>query len=298
MRASASTTVGTRVIDLTAPRRGRGIGALGMWVCLLALACGPERGRTPVVARVGEASLTVAELENRAAPGLNEDKAAAQRREFVDKWVEQQLVYQEAIDRGLDENARVRQLLDEARRDVLVASFLDREFAGSVDVSDAEVADYFAVHAEEFTRAEDEIRAQHILLLSPRDAQTLRQKLLQGETFEEAAREHSQDVSTKGAGGDLGYFGASDYPELWEACQNLTLNRLSKPVESNRGLHLVRVLDRQEAGSVKDIDQVRPAIVEALVRQRYRQRLEELVQRLKSEKSWEIDESQLHLDAQ
>ena len=286
------------MIHVATPGKGRWIGAFWVWTCLLALACAPERGMTPVVARVGEATLTVAELENRAAPGLTEDEAAAQRREFVDKWVEQQLVYQEALDRGLDENARVRQLLDEARRDVLVASFLDREFEGSVDISDAEIADYFAVHAQEFTRTEDEIRAQHILLNSLRDAQTLRQKMLQGETFEEAAREHSQDVSTKSAGGDLGYFGASDHPELWQACQNLTLNRLSKPVEFGRGLHLVRVLDRQEAGTVKDIEQVRPAIVEALVRQRYRQRLEELVQRLKSEKSWEIDESQLHLDAQ
>ena len=278
--------------------RGRS-GPIWVWPwVLLALACAPEHRTAPVVARVGDAILTVAELENRVAPGLTAGEAAAQRREFVDKWIQQQLVYHEALDQGLDKNARVQQLLDEARRDVLVASFLNRQFESSVEISPEEVADYLAVHAQEFTRAEDEIRAQHILLNSKRDAQALRQSILQGGNFEEAARDHSIDMSTKNVGGDLGYFTADDYPELWQACQKLPLNRLSSPVESSRGLHLLRVLDRQQTGSVKDLEQVRPAIVETLVRERYRQRLDELVARLKSERSWEIDESQLNLDAQ
>ncbi len=263
----------------------------GLW--LMSFACGPERHSTPVVARVGDAALTVAQVQNRVAPGLGPEETVAQRREFVDKWIQQQLVYQEALAQGLDEYARVQQLLDEARRDVLVASFLNREFEAQVEISEFEITDYFATHSQEFLRTEDEIRAQHVLLNSQRHANTLRQKLVQGDSFEDAALEHSLDQSSKGAGGDLGYFGAEDYPELWQACQNLTINRLSKPVESNRGLHLVRVLDRQEAGTVKDLEQVRREIVETLVHQHYRQQLDDLVQRLKSQTSWEFDEGQL-----
>ena len=263
---------------------------LGLW----SLACAAERPSTPVVARVGDATLTVAQVQNRVAPGLGPEESAAQKREFVDKWIEQQLVYQEALDRGLDKNARVQQLLDEARRDVLVASFLNREFEVQVDISEMEITDHYAAHPQEFVRTEDEVRAQHILLNSQRHAVALRQKLIQGDSFEDAALEFSLDLNTKGTGGDLGYFGADDYPELWQACQNLTVNRVSKPVDSNRGLHLMRVLDRQEAGTVKNLEQVRREIVETLVHQHYRLQLEDLVQRLKSEKSWEIDESQLH----
>ena len=263
----------------------------GLW--LMSFACGPERHSTPVVARVGDAALTVAQVQNRVAPGLGPEETVAQRREFVDKWIQQQLVYQEALAQGLDEYARVQQLLDEARRDVLVASFLNREFEAQVEISEFKITDYFATHSQEFLRTEDEIRAQHVLLNSQRHANTLRQKLVQGDSFEDAALEHSLDQSSKGAGGDLGYFGAEDYPELWQACQNLTINRLSKPVESNRGLHLVRVLDRQEAGTVKDLEQVRREIVETLVHQHYRQQLDDLVQRLKSQTSWEFDEGQL-----
>lgn len=278
--------------DFRLPRQ-LGAVAIAIGLGLLSVTCGKERHNTSVVARVGDATLTVEQVQNRVAPGLGEEETAAQRREFVDKWIEQQLVYQEALSQGLDENARVQQLLDEARQDVLVASFLNRQFETQVKISEFEITEYFTAHAHEFTRTEDEIRAQHILLNSQRHAVTLRQKLVQGDSFEDAALEHSLDQSSKNVGGDLGYFGVDDYPELWQACQNLTVNRVSKPVESDRGLHLVRVLDRQEAGTLKDLEQVRGEIVETLVTEHYKQRLDDLVSRLKAEISWEFDESQL-----
>ena len=278
--------------DFRLPRQ-LGAVAIAIGLGLLSVTCGKERHNTSVVARVGDATLTVEQVQNRVAPGLGEEETAAQRREFVDKWIEQQLVYQEALSQGLDENARVQQLLDEARQDVLVASFLNRQFETQVEISEFEITEYFTAHAHEFTRTEDEIRAQHILLNSQRHAVTLRQKLVQGDSFEDAALEHSLDQSSKNVGGDLGYFGVDDYPELWQACQNLTVNRVSKPVESDRGLHLVRVLDRQEAGTLKDLEQVRGEIVETLVTEHYKQRLDDLVSRLKAEISWEFDESQL-----
>jgi len=280
------------VRDFRLPRQ-LGAVAMSVGLGLLSVTCGKERHNTPVVARVGDATLTVEQVQNRVAPGSGEEETAAQRREFVDKWIEQQLVYQEALSQGLDENARVQQLLDEARQDVLVASFLNRQFETQVEVSEFEITEYFTAHAHEFTRTEDEIRAQHILLNSQRHAVALRQKLVQGDSFEDAALEHSLDQSSKNVGGDLGYFGADDYPELWQACQHLTVNRVSKPVESDRGLHLVRVLDRQEAGTVKDVEQVRGEIVETLVTEHYKQRLDDLVRRLKAEISWEFNESQL-----
>lgn len=278
--------------DFRLPRQ-LGAVAIAIGLGLLSVTCGKERHNTSVVARVGDATLTVEQVQNRVAPGSGEKETAAQRREFVDKWIEQQLVYQEALSQGLDENARVQQLLDEARQDVLVASFLNRQFETQVEISEFEITEYFTAHAHEFTRTEDEIRAQHILLNSQRHAVALRQKLVQGDSFEDAALEHSLDQSSKNVGGDLGYFGVDDYPELWQACQNLTVNRVSKPVESDRGLHLVHVLDRQEAGTLKDLEQVRGEIVETLVTEHYKQRLDDLVSRLKAEISWEFDESQL-----
>ncbi len=80
---------------------------------------------------------------------------------------------------------------------------------------------------------------------------------------------------------------------LWEACQNLALETISKPVETEHGYHIIRVLSRKEAGTVKELESVRSQIVEALVMDDYRKRLEELTLRLKSQSSWHIDAERL-----
>ena len=117
--------------------------------------------------------------------------------------------------------------------------------------------------------------------------------MLEGNSFGDAAREHSLDRKSAKRGGDLGYFSVDDDPILWEACQKLTIDKLSKPVPTERGFHLIRVLSRMQAGSVRGIEHVRPQIVEALVLEDYRRRLDELTERLKSANSWLIDEGQL-----
>ena len=98
---------------------------------------------------------------------------------------------------------------------------------------------------------------------------------------------------SKFSGGDLGYFSPEENPVLWDACHELVLNRLSKPVRTQYGYHIFEVLDRQEEGTVKDLEQVRPQIVEILVRSEHRQRLERFVEQLKSTKEWVVHQDRI-----
>ncbi|GAB4357711.1 MAG: peptidylprolyl isomerase [Immundisolibacter sp.] len=84
---------------------------------------------------------------------------------------------------------------------------------------------------------EDEARAR---------IESLRQRLLAGESFEELARTHSDDPTSAVKGGDLGWVSADDLvPAFAEAMQTLPENELSEPVRSNFGYHLIRVLGRR-----------------------------------------------------
>ena len=198
------------------------------------------------------------------------------------------------LSRYLDDNARIQSLIKQARRDLLVAALLDSEFENrDVDITDDAISTYYYNHQELFERAEDEVWAEHILLANPRDANAVRQEVLQGNSFGDAAREHSLDRESGKRNGDLGYFSVDDDPILWEACLKLTIGKLSRSVPTERGHHIIRVLSRMQAGSVREIEHVRPQIVESLVREDYRRRLDELTERLKSANSWLIDEGQL-----
>ena len=111
---------------------------------------------------------------------------------------------------------------------------------------------------------------------------------MQDDSFEEAAEEYSLDQETKMGGGDLGYFTADDLPELWETCRNLSPGTVSNPVQTERGFHLVRVLAHETAGSVMALEQVRSEILDNIVFEEHRRRLQDLVEMLKIRHSWEI----------
>ena len=262
--------------------------ALSISAVLLA-GCGPKRDASEVVARVGDVVLTETELADQLPNQFDEELAAVERRQFIEDWVGQELIYREALDLKVNEKAHVRRLIEQARRDLVVASFLDSVMGNRpVDVSDEAVADYYGDHQNDFRRTQAETRAQHILLATHGDADALRQKLLQGDSFEKAAEEFSLDQETKMAGGDLGHFTADDLPVLWQTCRNLSPGEVSDPVSTERGYHLLRVLAHEPAGSVMALEQVHSEIVNRIVFQEHRRRLDELVETLKTRRSWEI----------
>lgn len=263
-------------------------------VVALWLGCGRPRDGGPAVARVGDAVLTRADLESQIPDG--EVAAAGQRRQAVEDWVRQELLYQEAHAQHLDDDPRVRKILEQAGRDLVVAAFLDQTFEDrQLEVSPAEVERHYNTHASEFRRTDAEIRAQHILLGSRRDATALRQELLQGVRFEAKARELSLDRATTASGGDLGYFTADEQPELWAACANLEPGELSQIVATEQGFHILLLVDHQDPGSLRSLDEtvVREGILETLVREKHRARLDTLLDQLKTKHDWQIDETQL-----
>ncbi len=74
-----------------------------------------------------------------------------------------------------------------------------------------------------------------------------RQQITSGaKTFEELARQYSEDGSAQ-AGGDLGWTSPGSFvPEFEEAMDKLPIAGLSGPVRSRFGAHLIQVLDRRD----------------------------------------------------
>ena len=243
-----------------------------------------------IVARVGDAELTESELASQFAPGLDAELAKGEREQFIENWVRQELLYQEALTRGLHQQERLQTLLDQMRRDLLVAALLDAEFQDrELAFSDAAIRRYYDAHQADFQRLRPEIKARHILLTSQREANTRRQSLLQrGESFTEMARKYSHDAATRNEGGELGYFSEAENPVLWAACQDLPLKRISEPVPTEYGYHLIQILEHCEVGTVRDLTQVRSQIVEALVREHHQSQLDQLVAKLKNSTDWAI----------
>jgi len=124
----------------------------------------------------------------------------------------------------------------------------------AVSVTDREISAYYKDHAKQFERpARAQVRVVAIRktptaadTAAARDrALTLRQEILGGADFAEVARRESKDPGSAAQGGDLGTFGRGQMvPAFEEAVWSLPVNRVSEPVLTPFGYHLIQVQSR------------------------------------------------------
>lgn len=136
--------------------------------------------------------------------------------------------------------------------------------------SDATIEAYarqlFVTNSDKFERPA-QTRARHILLANSGPeamdkAKALLVQLRGGASFEETAKANSIDPGSAARGGDLGFFAAGQMVRPFEdAVTKLSkAGDLSEPVESQFGLHIIRLEERREKGK-STFDDVRPQLL-------------------------------------
>lgn len=77
-------------------------------------------------------------------------------------------------------------------------------------------------------------------------ADNIYQQLKSGKDFAHMAKQYSLDATSAIKGGDLGWVNSGDLvPEFEQAMDKLPLNRISKPIKSPYGWHIIEVLGRK-----------------------------------------------------
>ncbi|MDA3851642.1 MAG: peptidylprolyl isomerase [Spirochaetaceae bacterium] len=90
-----------------------------------------------------------------------------------------------------------------------------------------------------------EYRASHILVKDRGLAQQLVKRCKQGVDFSALAREFSTCPS-KSKGGDLGWFGPGKMvPRFEQACQRLSMGRISDVVQTQFGYHVIKLTGKR-----------------------------------------------------
>lgn len=94
--------------------------------------------------------------------------------------------------------------------------------------------------------AADQVHARHLLVSTREQADDLRSQIAAGEGFALLARQFTLDLTTRPAGGDLGWFprGVLLAPEVEQAAFALEPGEVSPAVESRFGFHLVETVER------------------------------------------------------
>ncbi len=150
--------------------------------------------------------------------------------------------------------------------------------AESIEISDDELQGYYETRADDLAR--EERRAAHILIEDGEDADqtmaTLQQKLADGASFADLAKEYSIDTVSAEEGGDLGYAGRGVYNEAFEeALFALEEGEVSEPVETSFGVHLIKLEDVRRS-DVPALSEIEGQLRSELARERAEERFAEI----------------------
>ncbi len=210
----------------------------------LAFGCGPHRGKP--AARVGPNVITeeiIAEQLDQIPPYARISfEGPDGQRKLLDKLIEQELLYLEALDLGLDRDPEVRRKLGQARRRVLIGECYSREVHTRAGIADDEVRKYYQDHRDEFL-VPSELELHQIAVAAEQDALEAVDRLRAGEAFADLAREISVDRESGERGGVVGLYGkgrALDLPErVTAAADTMPPDQVSDPIEAEGRYYLV-----------------------------------------------------------
>lgn len=160
-----------------------------------------------------------------------------------ERLVLEEILWQEAIARGMADDPAVRTKMNLMVRQVLATAVIEAETEKRTD--DAAVRTFYDGHPEMFR--EKQVHARHILVADEAKAKAILARAFSGEDFGALARENSQDPGSGPNGGDLGWFGKGQMvPEFETAAFGATLGTVVGPVKSQFGWHLIQVLEARE----------------------------------------------------
>lgn len=167
------------------------------------------------------------------------------------------------------------------------------EIISRVQVSDAEVRDFYMDHIKDFVPPQAVALSQIFIelptngdelarLAARKKAELVLQTLKKGEPFALVARDHSEDP-TSSRGGLLGRFARGEMlPDLEEAAFSMSEGEVRGPLATDRGLHFIKV-DRKWGDKPLPLEQIHDKVKQVLLNKRRNERYLEWMETLRGD---------------
>lgn len=187
----------------------------------------------------------------------------------VNELVNQELLYLDAIENKLDEEESFKLVLDRVKENVLKQYALNKLLL-DISATEEEIVKFYEGHKEYFKKPES-VRASHILVKEEEEINKILNEINEGLSFEDAASKYSICPS-KENGGDLGEFTKGQMvPEFEKVAFSIEEGKLSDPVKTQFGYHLIKVKYKKKA-SIGTLEEVRNQITQQIIRQKQQER--------------------------
>jgi len=232
---------------------------------IIALTSCSSRDKT--IANVGNSKITLGEFQDAYKPPMIPGDSAsvlAGKQELLDRMVEQKLLVNEAVSRGMDKDPKLAQDLEELKKNILLQELYKDEILKNAQPSDSDVKKFY-------DKLGKEAKASHILVKTKEEAKEIAQALKGGGDFAQLAGSKSVDRGSAQRGGDLGWFG-------WG--KMVKPGQTSKPIKTAFGFHIIR-LDSLRDAPLQPFEEMKDRIKQQLSSTRPRELANKYITKLR-----------------
>jgi hypothetical protein len=254
--------------------------------------CEQRQEQKQILARVGTAELTLDE----ARDGL--DTASAmyehQLRMYVAAWIRTEMLYQEAVRRGVENAFAFQRQLNQTRKQLAVQQlfeqFTNEDTAG---IPTSEFEQYFSRHVDEFIVREDGMKLNVVGFSTRERASAFTAKLARGaswaKTLESIVNDSAAalEITTVFTNHFFTQY-TMPFPELWKVAQTLGTNDVSFPVRTPSGFVIIQLLSTVKKGSTPQFDLVQNEVRARYLREKNQARIDSLIGTLRAQTTVEM----------
>jgi peptidyl-prolyl cis-trans isomerase D len=159
-----------------------------------------------------------------------------------------------------------------------------QDYLAQVEVSNKEIQERYQATQDRW-KVSKQVLARHILLRTTEDedpkarmavfqkAESLLQRLREGEDFAKLAKEYSQDPGTASEGGSLGWLKPGELPPSLEKAlfEDMTPGQLSdRPIKTPEGFHILK-LEKVRSETIRPLEEVQETLKAELKEEKARQ---------------------------
>lgn len=248
------------------------------------------------IARVGNSFLTQSDIIENV--GTESDTSNLQVRIFVNKWIENEMLFQEASKEGLAGSKEIERHVAEVRRQLAINALIENKiYDDTAEINEAKLRDYYSKHSNEFVLREDVVRLNIASFTERQYASEFRNLILKNKQWNEAVETFlGNDAKASAIHSEISgslFTQLTVYPaELWKVIQNLPTTDISFPVKSNDLFYVVQIIEKYPQGSKAELALVRNEIVQRLITQERRFKYDSLISSLRKKYNIELKMTQ------
>lgn len=239
-----------------------------------------------VLASVGKAELTLSKARNEIPNSLLIADSIKAFSDYRDKWIEEQLLLQEAKRLGFDNNEFIKSQIKKMESQIILNNFqdliigLDDSFK---EVSTEEARLYYQDNKEKFVLSERYIRFRHFVGETRENAENARNDLLRGHTWENVLNKYGLYKTLKLNEAENYYpesVALDQYKTLSRYLSIIGINEVSLIERIDNNYHFVQLLEEKASGEHLALDWLIPQIQEWLTIEKKRRSFNTYLQNL------------------